>query len=319
MGATGEPFRILKFRTMTADADARKAEVAHLNKHLRRRRADVQDRRRSRGSRASAASCAATRSTSCRSCSTCCAGEMSLVGPRPLILEEHHHVDGWARRRLDLKPGITGLWQVLGRDDIPFGEMVGLDYRYVTTGRSRNDIKLDPADGAVDLAPRRPMSGTVAGTASPTSTPSRCWARRCFVGRLDEAAAAVVDRAVSGAGGYVVHCNVHVLMTAQKDPSAHARAAAAPGGSCRTALPSRGSPGDSAPTRATGSAGPILMKAVMDRGRAHELRHCPLRLDARRRRVARSAAASGAARAARSSGTVAPPFGQEHERRSSQR
>ena len=45
---------------------------------------------------------------------------MSLVGPRPLIPEEHHHVDGWALRRLDLKPGMTGLWQVLGRDDIPF-------------------------------------------------------------------------------------------------------------------------------------------------------------------------------------------------------
>ena len=51
-------------------------------------------------------------------------GEMSLVGPRPLILEEEQHVDGWARRRLDLKPGMTGLWQVLGRDEIPFEEMV---------------------------------------------------------------------------------------------------------------------------------------------------------------------------------------------------
>ena len=69
-------------------------------------------------------------------------GQMSLVGPRPLIPEEHHHVDGWARRRLDLKPGMTGLWQVLGRDDIPFGEMVGLDYRYVTTWSLAHDVKL---------------------------------------------------------------------------------------------------------------------------------------------------------------------------------
>jgi lipopolysaccharide/colanic/teichoic acid biosynthesis glycosyltransferase len=68
--------------------------------------------------------------------------EMSLVGPRPLILDEDQHVDGWGRRRLDLKPGITGLWQVLGRDDIPFEEMVALDYRYVTTWSLSNDLQL---------------------------------------------------------------------------------------------------------------------------------------------------------------------------------
>ena len=60
-------------------------------------------------------------------------GEMSLVGPRPLILEENAHVTDWAERRLDLKPGMTGLWQVLGRDEIPFEEMVKLDYLYVTS------------------------------------------------------------------------------------------------------------------------------------------------------------------------------------------
>ena len=67
---------------------------------------------------------------------------MSLVGPRPLIPDEHRHVDGWAPRRLDLKPGMTGLWQVLGRDDIPFGEMVELDYRYVTTWSLWQDVRL---------------------------------------------------------------------------------------------------------------------------------------------------------------------------------
>ena len=67
---------------------------------------------------------------------------MSLVGPRPLIPDEHRHVDGWAARRLDLKPGMTGLWQVLGRDDIPFGEMVSLDYRYVTTWSLWQDVQL---------------------------------------------------------------------------------------------------------------------------------------------------------------------------------
>jgi lipopolysaccharide/colanic/teichoic acid biosynthesis glycosyltransferase len=69
-------------------------------------------------------------------------GEMSLVGPRPLILEEHRFVDNWAARRLDLRPGITGLWQVLGRDAIAFDEMVKLDYLYVTNWSIKADITL---------------------------------------------------------------------------------------------------------------------------------------------------------------------------------
>jgi lipopolysaccharide/colanic/teichoic acid biosynthesis glycosyltransferase len=51
-------------------------------------------------------------------------------------------VDDWARKRLDLKPGVTGLWQVLGRNEIPFGEMVALDYLYVTNWSLRNDLRL---------------------------------------------------------------------------------------------------------------------------------------------------------------------------------
>ena len=69
-------------------------------------------------------------------------GSMSLVGPRPLIPEESQYVDNWARRRTDLKPWITGLWQVLGRSDIPFEEMVKLDYLYVTTWSVWRDVLL---------------------------------------------------------------------------------------------------------------------------------------------------------------------------------
>jgi len=54
-------------------------------------------------------------------------GEMSIVGPRPLIPIEDELVTGWGRERLDLTPGITGYWQVLGRTRIPFD----------TTGSSR--------------------------------------------------------------------------------------------------------------------------------------------------------------------------------------
>jgi exopolysaccharide biosynthesis polyprenyl glycosylphosphotransferase len=69
-------------------------------------------------------------------------GEMSLVGPRPFVLYEDDKIDGWARRRLDLMPGITGLWQVLGRNDIDFQEMVKLDYLYVNNWSLWWDIKL---------------------------------------------------------------------------------------------------------------------------------------------------------------------------------
>ena len=69
-------------------------------------------------------------------------GEMSLVGPRPFVVHESEQITGWAGRRLDTTPGITGLWQVLGRNDIPFDEMVKLDYVYVTNWSLWWDIKI---------------------------------------------------------------------------------------------------------------------------------------------------------------------------------
>ena len=69
-------------------------------------------------------------------------GEMSLVGPRPFVIHESEQITGWASRRLETTPGITGLWQVLGRNDIPFEEMVKLDYVYVTNWSLWWDIKI---------------------------------------------------------------------------------------------------------------------------------------------------------------------------------
>ena len=61
-------------------------------------------------------------------------GEMSLVGPRPPIPYELAAYQTWHRRRvLEVKPGITGLWQVTGRSRVNFDEMVRLDLRYATT------------------------------------------------------------------------------------------------------------------------------------------------------------------------------------------
>jgi exopolysaccharide biosynthesis polyprenyl glycosylphosphotransferase len=69
-------------------------------------------------------------------------GEMSLVGPRPLPIRDDEAVRGWGRHRLDGVPGMTGWWQVLGRNSVPFREMVEIDYAYVTNWSLWGDVKL---------------------------------------------------------------------------------------------------------------------------------------------------------------------------------
>ena len=68
-------------------------------------------------------------------------GEMSLVGPRPLVTDEGARVLGLDRSRLHLTPGMTGPWQVLGAR-VPMQEMVGIDYLYVANWSLWEDIKL---------------------------------------------------------------------------------------------------------------------------------------------------------------------------------
>jgi lipopolysaccharide/colanic/teichoic acid biosynthesis glycosyltransferase len=69
-------------------------------------------------------------------------GDMSLVGPRPLIENEDRQIAGRHRRRITLTPGLTGLWQVNGRSDVPFEDMIDLDYLYVTNWSLWGDVKL---------------------------------------------------------------------------------------------------------------------------------------------------------------------------------
>lgn len=136
-------FSLYKFRTMVADAEARKADVAHLNIHARdegdaRMFKIENDPRVTRVGRF----LRRTLLDELPQLMNVFKGNMSLVGPRPLILEEDQHVRDWARRRLALKPGVTGLWQVLGRQAISFEEMVKLDYLYVTTWTLGGDLRL---------------------------------------------------------------------------------------------------------------------------------------------------------------------------------
>jgi exopolysaccharide biosynthesis polyprenyl glycosylphosphotransferase len=58
-------------------------------------------------------------------------GEMSLVGPRPAVPQEVEQYQEWHRKRLEISPGLTGLWQVSGRSDLTFDEMVLLDIYYI--------------------------------------------------------------------------------------------------------------------------------------------------------------------------------------------
>jgi exopolysaccharide biosynthesis polyprenyl glycosylphosphotransferase len=69
-------------------------------------------------------------------------GEMSLVGPRPLSERDDKGVHGRLRHRLDLVPGVTGYWQVLGRNNIPFKEMLEVDYAYIASWSAWYDLKL---------------------------------------------------------------------------------------------------------------------------------------------------------------------------------
>ena len=69
-------------------------------------------------------------------------GDMSLVGPRPLVPSEDMRIQGAHRRRLHLKPGMTGQWQVYGSSRIPLAEMVNIDYLYVANWSLWGDVKL---------------------------------------------------------------------------------------------------------------------------------------------------------------------------------
>jgi exopolysaccharide biosynthesis polyprenyl glycosylphosphotransferase len=137
VGKAGESFRVRKFRTMVRDAEERRSQLLDQSTDPDWLKID-HDPRITRVGRL-------IRRLSLDEVPqlwNVLRGEMSMVGPRPLIEEEDERVEGWARSRLDLTPGITGYWQVLGRTRIPFEEMVKLDYLYVTSWSLWGDLRL---------------------------------------------------------------------------------------------------------------------------------------------------------------------------------
>jgi exopolysaccharide biosynthesis polyprenyl glycosylphosphotransferase len=137
VGKGGRRLRVIKFRTMTADAEHRRAELLAQSTDPNWLKLDHDPRitRLGRPMRLLSLDEIPQLWNVLR-------GEMSMVGPRPLIPSEDELVKGWLRGRLDLTPGLTGYWQVLGRTRIPFEEMVKLDYLYVTTWSLWQDIRL---------------------------------------------------------------------------------------------------------------------------------------------------------------------------------
>ena len=137
VGRDGRIFEMLKFRTMVDGADRQKAELAPLNEAdgLFKIADDPRVTRVGRFLRRMSLDELPQLVNVLR-------GEMSLVGPRPLVLEDDRRVEGWYRGRLHLTPGMTGRWQVLGSARIPLHEMVKLDYLYVATWSWWGDIKL---------------------------------------------------------------------------------------------------------------------------------------------------------------------------------
>ncbi len=138
-GLNGRRFTLYKFRTMVADADSRLDEVAHLNeiegpafKSRHDPRVTVVGRLLRRLSLDELPQLV-----------NVLVGQMSLVGPRPPLPEEVDRYQHWQRRRLSMKPGLTGLWQVSGRAALgDFDDWIALDLAYIDQWSLWLDLKI---------------------------------------------------------------------------------------------------------------------------------------------------------------------------------
>jgi exopolysaccharide biosynthesis polyprenyl glycosylphosphotransferase len=138
IGKDGQPFEMLKFRSMYAGSEVRREELRERNEAGAGLFKIAEDPRVTQlGKR--------LRQTSLDELPqlfNVLKGEMSLVGPRPLVEEDDRQIEGRHRRRLHLKPGMTGHWQIFGSSRIPLSEMVTIDYLYVANWSLWNDVKV---------------------------------------------------------------------------------------------------------------------------------------------------------------------------------
>lgn len=140
IGENGRRFRMYKFRTMIADADALKDALA-------RQHADATDGVRFkmvRDPRITAVGRVLRKLSidELPQLVNVLKGDMTLVGPRPPVWREVAEYSPRALRRLEVKPGLTCLWQVRGRSDLSFDEQVELDIEYIDTIKPREEIKI---------------------------------------------------------------------------------------------------------------------------------------------------------------------------------
>jgi exopolysaccharide biosynthesis polyprenyl glycosylphosphotransferase len=138
VGKDGRTFSVCKFRTMVRDAEARKAELADRNQQQGPLFKIRQDPRITRAG-------SWLRRWSLDELPqllNVIAGDMSLVGPRPALPGEAAVYGDHVRRRLAVKPGMTGLWQVNGRADLSWDESVRLDLRYVENWSFMLDLQI---------------------------------------------------------------------------------------------------------------------------------------------------------------------------------
>jgi exopolysaccharide biosynthesis polyprenyl glycosylphosphotransferase len=138
VGKGGQPFKIYKFRTMVVDAETRLAEIRAKNESdgvLFKIRQDP--RITAIGARLRKSSL-----DELPQLINVLRGEMSLVGPRPALPEEAAKYADYVRRRLVVKPGLTGMWQVNGRSELSWEETVRLDLRYVENWSFALDLQI---------------------------------------------------------------------------------------------------------------------------------------------------------------------------------
>ncbi len=143
LGRNAAPFMVTKFRSMTMDAEAAPAGDAESEMddpdrplHELRKKNDDTGRVTDFG-----AFLRRTGIDEIPQFINVFKGDMSIVGPRPFIPSQSN-VEGWATRRFDVRPGITGLWQVSGRNDLTHKDLVQLDYLYVASWSLWWDLKI---------------------------------------------------------------------------------------------------------------------------------------------------------------------------------